>query len=98
MGLSVVVSRGLLEAGTPAHRVLYFRHEPSYLVLSEDTPEDPAELSASDFRSVCLGCLLDRHPELGRGLDVAREARSSPEVGGARWVPAVGDWLEEACE
>jgi hypothetical protein len=34
---------------------------------------------------VCVGCLLDQHPMLGRGLDVALEHR------GAKWRD--GEWV-----
>jgi hypothetical protein len=34
---------------------------------------------------VCVECLLDEHPQLGKGLDVALEHR------GAEWVD--GEWV-----
>jgi hypothetical protein len=50
-------------------------------------PEDPAETREDDLRVVCLGCLLDHHPEAGRGMDLAKRR------GAARLVDGV--WLEE---
>lgn len=43
-----------------------------FMVVLEDVPE-PEELSG-DERShpFCLACLLDEHPEVGSGLDLAR--------------------------
>lgn len=49
-----------------------------FSVLFEDAPdpEDVPEDNPTDhprISLVCLHCLLDEHPEVGRGLDVARE-------------------------
>jgi len=33
----------------------------------------PDEVDEHEPDTVCLHCLLDDHPELGRGLDLARE-------------------------
>jgi hypothetical protein len=51
-----------------------------FSVLFEDAPEPcelegkPPDLSGADGVSVwCLGCLIEEHPEIGRGLDLARE-------------------------
>ena len=50
-------------------------------------PGDPAETREDDLRVVCLGCLLDNHPEAGIGMDLAKRR------GAARLVDGV--WLEE---
>ena len=42
---------------------------------------------------VCLDCLLDEHPELGRGLDIALEHRGA-EWRDGEWVPASELWDE----
>ena len=62
-----------------------------FSVLFDDAPEpeefDGAELSGDQGVSVwCLGCLIEDHPEIGRGLDLAREygAADLDEEGG--WV------------
>ena len=40
---------------------------------AEDVPE-PEELSGDKpSHALCLACLIDEHPELGSGLDLARE-------------------------
>lgn len=91
-----VVSRALVETDAAAHRVFYFPPpDESFMVLDAAVPADPAGLEPSDFRTLCLGCLLDQHPEAGRGMDVARQAGSPRRVGSARWVPEVREWLEE---
>jgi hypothetical protein len=38
---------------------------------------------------VCLDCLIDDHPELGRGLDIAREYGVADLDDSGEWV--VGD-------
>ena len=48
-----------------------------FTVLFDDAPDpddlpDEGELPEG-ISLVCLNCLLDDHPELGRGLDLARE-------------------------
>ena len=40
---------------------------------------------------VCVDCLLDSHPRLGRGLDIALEHRGA-EWRDAAWVPAPELW------
>ena len=46
-----------------------------FTVLFDDAPEPDEVQGADDPRVtlVCLDCLLDDHPELGRGLDSARQ-------------------------
>jgi hypothetical protein len=39
----------------------------------DDLPPPSAEELPDGITVVCLHCLLDDHPELGRGLDIARE-------------------------
>ena len=50
-----------------------------FSVLFEDAP-DPEHLDPASegelppgITLVCLHCLIDDHPEIGRGLDIARE-------------------------
>jgi hypothetical protein len=35
---------------------------------------------------MCLGCLIDDHPEIGRGLDLAREYGVADLDGDGGWV------------
>lgn len=42
---------------------------------------------------VCVECLLDMHPRLGRGLDIALEHRGAEWRDGG-WVPAPELWDE----
>jgi hypothetical protein len=63
-----------------------------YTVLFDDAP-DPEELDETgqhpDVSIVCLNCLLDDHPEIGRGLDIAREYGVADLAERGEWV--VGD-------
>jgi|SRR6478672_6718924 len=45
-----------------------------FTVLFDDAP-DPDEIGEDDPRIEwwCLHCLINEHPEVGRGLDIARE-------------------------
>jgi hypothetical protein len=58
-----------------------------FTVVLDDAegPEGPSQVP------VCVGCLLDEHPRLGRGLDVALEHGGAEWVDGA-WVPAPELW------
>ena len=59
-----------------------------FTVLFEDAP-DPDDLDDGDELPedlVCLHCLLDDHPELGRGLDIAREYGVADLDGDGEWV------------
>ena len=84
------MSRALLEPDTPAVRVLYLGPDDGYVILDASIPDDPSALKPGGFTPICLGCLIERRPEVGRGMDVARRA------GGARLVE--GAWLEERGE
>ena len=63
-----------------------------FTVLYADAP-DPDELDEQgrhpDVTIVCLGCLVDDHPEIGRGLDLAREYGVADLDKNGAWV--VGD-------
>lgn len=65
-----------------------------FTVLFEDAP-DPEDLpDAGDelpegITLVCLDCLIDDHPEIGRGLDIAREYGVADLDENDEWV--VGD-------
>jgi len=61
-----------------------------FTVVLDDSPGSDGPSQAP----VCVGCLLDEHPRLGRGLDVALEHRGARWADGA-WVPAPELWEEE---
>ena len=78
----------------PAHSVGYC--EPMWpgdsgLTFFLDDAPDPDEVQPDDPRIslVCLACLIDDHPELGRGLDIAREHGVADLDDDGEWV--VGD-------
>jgi hypothetical protein len=63
-----------------------------FTVLFEDAPnpgdvDDPT--CHPGIELVCLHCLLDDHPEIGRGLDIAREYGVADLGDDGEW--AVGD-------
>jgi hypothetical protein len=50
------------------------RFEDETFVVGHDSdPLDPAEIRPEDLKVVCLSCLIERHPVVGRGMDLARE-------------------------
>jgi hypothetical protein len=62
-----------------------------FTVLFDDAP-DPEEVEGVDHPAisfVCLDCLIDDHPERGRGLDIAREHGVADLHDYGEWV--VGD-------
>ncbi|HEY7693767.1 MAG TPA: hypothetical protein VH816_15630 [Gaiellaceae bacterium] len=61
-----------------------------FTVLFDDAP-DPDELGPDPtkhpgIRLVHLGCLLEDHPEIGVGLDIARKHRVVDLDDAGRWV------------
>lgn len=70
------------------------RGDSGYSVLFDDAP-DPDELSVPDGEAtelpaglslVCLNCLIEDHPEIGRGLDLAREFGAADLDEAGVWV------------
>ena len=62
-----------------------------FTVLFDDAP-DPDEVDGLEHPGVslvCLHCLLDEHPEIGRGLDIARQYGVADLDENDEWV--VGD-------
>jgi len=64
-----------------------FPHHSGYLFLA-DAP-DPDEVTEDDLEGFCLHCLIDRWPEVGRGLDLAREHGAADyDADSQTWQPA----------
>ena len=59
----------------------------AYCVLFSDV--DPDDDDSADTELVCMHCLVDDHPEIGRGLDIAREYGIADLDDEGQWV--VGD-------
>lgn len=62
-----------------------------FTVLFDDAP-DPDDVEGPDdprLSIVCLRCLIDHHPELGRGLDIARRFGVADLDDNGVWV--IGD-------
>ena len=58
-----------------------------FTVVLEDTPGPDGPYDVP----VCVDCLLEVHPRLGRGLDVAVE-HTGARWDGERWLPAPELW------
>jgi hypothetical protein len=66
-----------------------------FTVIFDDAP-DPEELEGYEslddhpgIRAMHLACLLEEHPEIGRGLDIAREHLVADLADDGEWI--VGD-------
>jgi hypothetical protein len=81
----VVISKGI-ENGRPPGRVLYFEEDGGFMVLDEQVPENPAELERDELMVVCVSCLLDKHPVVARGMDVACRGGGLARYAGGRWL------------
>ena len=73
--------------GVPAGVVVDYVHEFT-LVLDKERDDDETPLE--DYVSVCLHCLIDERPELGRAIDLAKR------TGNAYCVD--GEWKEKNVE
>jgi hypothetical protein len=66
-----------------------------FTVIFDDapSPENVAKYAnptkVPGIRWMCLGCLLEEHPEVGRGLDIARQHRVADLDDNGEWV--IGD-------
>jgi hypothetical protein len=64
--------------------------EAGYTIVFIDAPEDLDAMSDEQAdelaRTVCLHCLIDEHPEVGRGLDLALEHGSAGRDDAGGWV------------
>jgi hypothetical protein len=82
------VSRSVVEDGVPVARIFYF-HDGTFLFLDAAAPDDPADYEY-DLSVACLHRLLELGgEELGRGMDVARQAGEARYLAGA-WTGAAG--------
>jgi hypothetical protein len=80
-----VVTPAVSERRRAATRILHCGGGP-FILLDADAPEDPVDYSG-ELVVTCTSCLIDQHPEVARGLDIARR------VGEARFDG--GEWREE---
>lgn len=73
----------------PIVRISYLKPEEGwdsgYMILFSDAPELDDLDDASEL--VCMHCLLNEHPEAGRGLDLARQ-HGGASLDGDEWVAA----------
>ena len=72
-----------------------------FTVIFDDAP-DPDDVAEGaqhpGIAPVCLHCLLDDHPELGRGLDVAREHGAADLDDEGVWVGRTVEDVERSAE
>jgi hypothetical protein len=82
-GQLVIVDSAILE-GAPIQAVSYLKpaHEwDSGFCLFSTEPDQPVERT----ELVCVGCLLDNHPEVARGLELARACGEAIHRGD-KWI------------
>jgi hypothetical protein len=76
---------------SPVATVIYHGESPpldsGYTVLFADAPEELPDLDDPCLHTVCLHCLIELHPEAGRGLDLAKKH------GTADRDPETGEWF-----
>jgi hypothetical protein len=64
-----------------------------FSILLSDAPEDPLELEPEALQAImhtiCLHCAIEEYPEVGRGLDLAKQH------GFASRDPDTGEWTTE---
>jgi hypothetical protein len=82
-----VITEGV-DRGAPIVRI--YGSDDSFVLLDEDCPADADDYDGQ-LVVVCMGCLLEEHPEAARGLDLAKNY-------GAAHL-ADGEWIggEAAC-
>ena len=80
-----VVSSGL-KSGAPPARILYFEGEGFTVLDASVVVEDAERYSVEDLATICEHCLLERHPDLERGMAIAEEHGEAELVDG-RWRP-----------
>lgn len=59
-----------------------------FTVLCDDAPapDDVADLDDPRLTWVCLHCLVNEHPEIGLGLEIAREHRVADLSDDGEWI------------
>jgi hypothetical protein len=78
-----VVDRAMLEDDAPATEI-FFAEDSGFFLVSDEAPHAD-DATPEDFRAVCLGCLLEIHPEAARGMDLAKQH-------GEEWLED-GSWV-----
>jgi hypothetical protein len=83
--LSVVTEA--VDQGAPVVRILG-SDDDSFILLDEDCPENADDYDG-ELVVICMGCILEQHPEVGRGLDLAKRYGSARyRADGDEWVAA----------
>jgi hypothetical protein len=77
------VERSIYDGNAEAGFVLDMRDGRNFVVLCSPDPD------VDERVTLCMHCLIDQHPELGRGLDLAREYGAAKKIG-REWVADPG--------
>lgn len=80
----VVVSAAVAN-GAPVTRVIFTEEDGGYLLFDADVPANPDEIDEDEVTVLCLGCVVDRHPEAGVGMDLAKR-HGEAWLEGESWV------------
>ena len=75
-----VVHDSVWSQGIPATVVHDYVHE---FTLILDRERDDDETPMEEYAFVCLHCLIDEHPELGRAIDLAKRTGSAYRINGS---------------
>lgn len=83
----------------PIIGILWSQPEPGqswdagFMLLYDDAPEHGSELAEDDerVRLICLDCLLDEQPGIGRGLDLARRHGTADLTDDGEWIAGDDD-------
>ena len=81
-----VITEGIASGKEPPVRIMHFP-EGFTLFDAEVSVEHPELCREEDLSVICEGCLLERYPGLGRGMELARECGEAQLIAG-RWQAA----------
>jgi hypothetical protein len=78
-----VVERAAWDHGEPITYIDYDNSEPDagFICLTHLAPLNPDDSDLDRLITVCLHCLINQHPEIGQGLDLARQTHGPVVTG-----------------
>ena len=73
-----------------------FDGDSGFNLIFEDAPAPDEVAGADDPRLtwVCLNCLIEEHPQIGRGLDLAKQHGTADLWDDGEWIGRSGDLSE----
>lgn len=81
-----LVHNSVWSQGVPAGVVHDYEADPELgpaFTLVLDRERDDDETPMNDYALVCMHCLIDEHPELGRAMDLAKRTGSAFRIDGS---------------